>query len=193
MRQPMAKESAELAQIATEARDIAKNVGQPAGTAHLLLATFTVPGAADVLLRERGCDEDKVLAELAAQGPAAAEPADSFDTALDRARQLADDCGSEKAEGLHLLVALTRLSKSTAGALLEETAAPLASLRTTALGYLTGAVPRRRAEAAVPPPPTPRAAVATRPQTSRVTTLPPPEPERPPPPPPLPSPPLSPS
>ena len=54
MRAPMAIDSTELAQIAAEAQDIAKNVGQPAGTAHLLLATFTVPNAADVLLRERG-------------------------------------------------------------------------------------------------------------------------------------------
>src|SRR5438067_4699570 len=179
MRAAMAKDSAELAQIATEAQDIAKNVGQPAGTAHLLLATFTVPGAADVLLRERGCDEDKVLAELAAAGSTPQEPLDFFAQALDRARQLADDCGSDQADGLHLLVALTRLSKSAAATLLEKTAAPVTSLRTTALGFLTGPAARRKAEAAVPPPPTPRAAVATRPQPSRVTTLPPPEPETP--------------
>src|SRR5438477_3468563 len=178
MRAAMAKDSAELAQIAAEAQDIAKNVGQPPGTAHLLLATFTIPGAADALLRERGCDEDKVLAELSALGTPPAEPADSFAQALDRARQLADDCGSSAAEGLHLLVALTRLSKSAAAALLEKTAAPVANLRTTALGYITGSVPRRK-DAQVPPLPTPRAAVVTRPQPqpARVATLPPPEAE----------------
>src|SRR5438477_431400 len=178
MRAAMAKDSAELAQIAAEAQDIAKNVGQPPGTAHLLLATFTIPGAADALLRERGCDEDKVLAELSALGTPPAEPADSFAQALDRARQLADDCGSSAAEGLHLLVALTRLSKSAAAALLEKTAAPVANLRTTALGYITGSVPRRK-DAQVPPLPTPRAAVVTRPQPqpARVATLP-PEPDR---------------
>ena len=182
----MAIDSAELLQIAAEAQDIAKNVGQPAGTAHLLLAIFTVPGPADVLLRERGCDEDKVLAELTAQGSAPAEPDGAFALALDRSRQLADDCGADRADGLHLLVALTRLSKTAAAALLDKTAPPLASLRTTALGYLTGAVPRRRAEVQVPAAP-PRAAVAARsalaqtaalpslPPESRVTTLPPPE------------------
>jgi ATP-dependent Clp protease ATP-binding subunit ClpC len=41
-------------------------------------------------------------------------------------------------------VALTRLQRSAAALLLERTAPPVASLRTTALGYLTGAVPRRR-------------------------------------------------
>jgi ATP-dependent Clp protease ATP-binding subunit ClpC len=178
----MALDSAELAQIAAEAQDIAKNAGQLPGTHHLLLATFTVPGPADVLLRERGCDEDRVLAELAAAGTSPEEPADSFGDALERARQLALDCGNARAGGLHLLVALTRLSRSSAAHLLEKTAAPVASLRTTALGYLTGAIPRRR-EAATP---TPRAASIARPAAPqrsaapvRVATLPPTEePER---------------
>ncbi|TMA28895.1 MAG: ATP-dependent Clp protease ATP-binding subunit [Deltaproteobacteria bacterium] len=174
----MAIESAELAQIAAEAQDIAKNAGQPAGTAHLLLATFTVPGPADSLLRERGCDEDKVLAEMSALGSAPSEPVESFAQALERARQLADDCGSESADGLHLLVALTRLSRSAAAQLLEKTAPPVASLRTVALGYLTRAVPRRR-EAA----PAQRAAapLAPAPKTSaaRVLTVPPPSEEEP--------------
>jgi ATP-dependent Clp protease ATP-binding subunit ClpC len=178
----MAIDSAELSQIAAEAQDIARNVSQPPRTHHLLLATFTVPGPADVLLRERGCDEDKVLQELAASGTPLEEPPDLFSDALARARQLADDCGSAQASGLHLLVALTRLSRSSAAHLLEKTAAPIASLRTTALGYLTGSIPRRRE--AVVAAPTARAAVVTRaaPLPSavpRVTTLPPdPDPGR---------------
>src|SRR5216683_7900254 len=98
MRPRMLNDSPELAQIAAEAHDIAKNVGQTPGTAHLLLATFTVPGPADVLLRERGCDEDKVLAELSALGTPPEEPGDSYAQALEKARQLAEDCGSESAE-----------------------------------------------------------------------------------------------
>src|SRR5438067_3400985 len=174
----MPLDSAELSQIAAEAQDIAKSVGQPPRTHHLLLATFTVPGPADVLLRERGCDEDRVLAELTALGKAPEEPSASFADALERARQLALDCGNAQVGGLHLLVALTRLSRSTAAALLERTAGPIATLRTTALGYLTGAIPRRT-DAALTAAPTPRAAVVTRraPQPSvpqvRVATLPP--------------------
>ena len=113
----MATDSAELAQIAAEAQGIATGAGQLPGTHHLLLATFTVPGPADVLLRERGCDEDKVLQELAAAGAAPQEPVDSFGEAMDRARQLANDCGNPQASGLHLLVALTRLSRSSAAQL----------------------------------------------------------------------------
>ncbi len=171
----MATDSAELSQIAAEAQDIARSVSQPPGTHHLLLATFTVPGPADVLLRERGCDEDKVLEELGAGATAPQEPGDSFAEAIDRARQLADDCGNAEAGGLHLLVALTRLSRSTAAHLLERTAAPVASLRTTALGYLTGSIPRRREALAAAP--TARAALATRPAPlpagPRVATVPP--------------------
>jgi len=180
----MATDSAELSQIAAEAQDIARSVSQPPGTHHLLLATFTVPGRADALLRERGCDEDKVLQELGAAGVLLEESGDSFAEAMDRARQLADDCGNAEAGGLHLLVALTRLSRSSAAQLLERTAAPVASLRTTALGYLTGSIPRRR-EAMVAAPPTARAAVAARaaplPGGTRVATIPPgppTEPER---------------
>ena len=155
----MPTDSAELSQIAAEARDIARNVGQAPGTQHLLLATFTVPGPADALLRERGCDEDRVLQELSVGNRTPEEAADAFSLALTRARQLAADCGHAEAGGLHLLVALTRLSRSTAAQLLER-ALDLATLRTTALGYLTGVIPRRREGAAVAQ--TPRAAVVTR-------------------------------
>ena len=137
----MATDSPELARIAAEALDMAKSAGQPPTTTHLLLATFTVPGAADVLLRERGCDEDRVLDELSRTRPS--ETPELFAQALERARQLADDCASPSAEGLHLLVALARLSRSAAATLLERLVS-LSSLRTTALGYLTGSVPRRR-------------------------------------------------
>src|SRR5216683_4572738 len=141
MRASMATDSPELSRIAAEALDIAKSAGQAPTTAHLLLATFTVPGAADVLLRERGCDEDRVLDELSRARPP--EAPELFAQALERARQLADDCASPSAEGLHLLVALARLSRSAAAGLLDRLV-NLPSLRATALGYLTGSVPRRR-------------------------------------------------
>src|SRR5436305_2770203 len=138
----IAQDSPDLALIASEARDIAKAAGDDPSTAHLLLAIFTVDGPADTLLRERGCDEDRILTALATRP---SEPPESFSLAIARARQLADDCGSDRANGLHLLVALTRLSRSVAGQLLERTVA-VPSLRTTAIGYLTGPLPRRRPE-----------------------------------------------
>src|SRR5712671_5536410 len=167
----MATDSPELSRIAAEALDIAKSAGQAPTTAHLLLATFTVPGAADVLLRERGCDEDRVLDELSRARPP--EPPELFAQALERARQLADDCASPSAEGLHLIVALARLSRSAAAALLDRLV-NLASLRTTALGYLTGSVPRRRVAQEVRVGSTDRRAYARpAPAVPRAATIPP--------------------
>src|SRR5438105_8654199 len=140
----LAQDSSELAQVAAEAADIARQVGQSPSTAHLLLALFTVPNAADELLRERGCDEDVVLAEMAGNGAVPDEAEGSFEAALARAREVADACNARQAEPLHLLLALARISKSAAAQLLEATCPPLASLRTTALSYVTGAAPRRR-------------------------------------------------
>src|SRR3954467_14823961 len=130
----IAKDSPDLALIASEARDIAKAAGDDPSTAHLLLAIFTVDGPADTLLRERGCDEDRILSGLITR---LSEPADSFSLALAPPRLRAAASGGARANGLHLLVALTRLSRSVAGQLLERTVA-VPSLRTTALGYLTG-------------------------------------------------------
>ena len=129
----MANDSEEFLQLAAEAADIARSTSQRPSTVHLLLALFTVPSPAEALLRERRCDEDAVLAELARLGRPPPEAFGSFDSALERARQLADDCANRSTEGLHLLVALTRLQRSAAALLLERTALPLASLRTTAL------------------------------------------------------------
>jgi len=172
MRASMATDSPELSRIAAEALDIAKSAGQAPTTAHLLLATFTVPGAADLLLRERGCDEDRVLDELSRARPP--EAPELFAQALERARQLADDCASPSAEGLHLVVALARLSRSAAAALLDRLV-NLASLRTTALGYLTGSVPRRRAAQEVRVGTTDRRTYARpAPVVPRAATIPPP-------------------
>jgi ATP-dependent Clp protease ATP-binding subunit ClpC len=140
----MANDSEEFLQLTAEAVDIARSTSQRPSTVHLLLALFTVPNPAEVLLRERGCDEDAVLAELVRLGRAPDEAPEIFASVVERARQLADDCANQVAEGLHLLVALTRVSRGTAAQLLDRVAPPLASLRTTALGYLTGSVPRRK-------------------------------------------------
>jgi ATP-dependent Clp protease ATP-binding subunit ClpC len=54
-------DSMELAQVLAEAEDIARNVHQRLTSAHQLLAFFTVPNRAEMLLRERGVDEDRIL------------------------------------------------------------------------------------------------------------------------------------
>jgi ATP-dependent Clp protease ATP-binding subunit ClpC len=54
-------ESMDLAQVLAEAEDIARSVNQKLTSAHQLLAFFTVPNRAELLLRDRGIDEDRVL------------------------------------------------------------------------------------------------------------------------------------
>ena len=60
----MAVDSIELSQALAEAEDIAQSVGHKLTTAHLLLSAFTFPNRAQVLLRERGIDEDSVLSVM---------------------------------------------------------------------------------------------------------------------------------
>ena len=57
-------ESMELAQVIAEAADIATSVNQKLTSAHQLLAFFTVPNRAEILLKERGIDEDRILATM---------------------------------------------------------------------------------------------------------------------------------
>ena len=61
---PHVIESVELVQVLAEAEDIARSVNQKLTTAHQLLALFTIPNRAELLLRDRGIDEDKVLDAL---------------------------------------------------------------------------------------------------------------------------------
>src|SRR5437660_11044968 len=110
----MATDSAELSRIAAEALDIAKSAGQSPTTAHLLLATLTVPSAADVLLRERGCDEARVLDELCRVRPS--DTPERFAQALERARQLAAACAGPPAAGLPVPLGRARVARADAAA-----------------------------------------------------------------------------
>ena len=68
---PQVIESMELAQVLAEAADIAASVNQKLTSAHQLLAFFTVPNRAEILLRERGVDEDRILAAMTEQAEGA--------------------------------------------------------------------------------------------------------------------------
>ncbi len=153
----MAVDSTELAQVVAEAQDIAASVGHPLTTAHLLLAAFTVPNRAQVLLRERGVDED-VLLGLMTRAPK--EPEGTARELLDRARDIARGCGSSETDCGHLLIAATRMRDCLAVDLLTRAGVNLSALRNTALSYyLGGHMPRRLTNLSrpvtPPPPPTP--------------------------------------
>jgi ATP-dependent Clp protease ATP-binding subunit ClpC len=154
-------ESLELLQVLTEAEDIARSVNQKLTSAHQLLAFFTVPNRAEILLRERGIDEDRIL-EVMTQAPR--EPEGVARDLRDRAREVASGVGATEVDCLHLLIAMSRVRSAVAHQLLGACGLQLATLRNVALSYFTARMPRRLKE--VQPVPVARSAP---PQTSRRT------------------------
>ncbi|MBI5069845.1 MAG: ATP-dependent Clp protease ATP-binding subunit [Deltaproteobacteria bacterium] len=133
-------ESMELAQVLAEAEDIARNVNQKLTSAHQLLAFFTVPNRAEMLLKERGVDEDRIL--LALTG-APREPEGVERDLRERAREVASGVGAEEVDCLHLLIAMSRVRQSCAYQLLADCGLQLPALRNVALSYFTARMPRR--------------------------------------------------
>jgi ATP-dependent Clp protease ATP-binding subunit ClpC len=184
-------DSTELAQVLHEANDIAQSVVQRLTSAHVLLALFTVENRAQLLLKERGVDEDALL-QLLTSAPS--EPDSGVRELREKTREIATSLGSGEADCLHLLIAVTRV-RCAANELLQQAGLDLATLRTTAMAFFTsGRMPRflqtGRAQAVgqrpvvsrpvgAPPSPLPHSAVAV--------SLPRPLPGAPPTPPPLPS------
>ena len=145
--------SAELKQVLAQARDIAAQTDQTLSSAHVLLASFTVPNLAELLLHERGVNEETLLARI---DSIEREPADSLDRLKAATREVARSCDSARMNCLHLLVALTRLPEAFAYRLLERAEIDVRDLRVTALRYATDGVPERllRAERALEVPDT---------------------------------------
>jgi len=141
-------ESMELAQVLAEAEDIARNVNQKLTSAHQLLAFFTVPNRAEMLLRERGIDEDRILLALTG-APSEAEGVER--DLRERAREVARGLSAEEVDCLHLLIAMSRVRQSCAYQLLADCGLQLPSLRNVALSYFTARMPRRLRELAPQP------------------------------------------
>ncbi|HET9452427.1 MAG TPA: Clp protease N-terminal domain-containing protein, partial [Aggregicoccus sp.] len=130
----------DLAQVLHEAEDIANSVAQKLTSAHVLLALFTVENPAQLLLKERGVDEDGLLQTMSAPPD---EAPGLVRELRERAREIARNCGSAETECLHLLIAVTRV-RCAAAELLTEAGLDLSSLRNTALSYfLSGRMPRK--------------------------------------------------
>ena len=142
-------ESMELAQVLAEAGDIARNVNQRLTSAHLLLAFFVVPNRAEMLLRDRGVDEDRILLAM----PGAPEEPEGMERDLrDRARQVAEGLRADEVDCIHLLMAMTRVRHCAAHRLLAACGLELGALRNQALSYYTAGMPRRLRRVPVPAP-----------------------------------------
>src|SRR3990172_5535063 len=145
---PLVIESTDLVQVLAEAEDIARNVSQRLTSAHQLLALFTIPNRAELLLRERGIDEDKILQAMTGKP----EEPDGIERDLrERAREVASGVGSEEVDCLHLLIAMSRVRSSAAHQLLAAGGVPLSTLRNVALSYFTSRMPRRLKDLAPQP------------------------------------------
>ncbi len=159
---PQPIESMELAQVLAEAADIATSVNQKLTSAHQLLAFFTLPNRAEILLRERGVDEDRILGTMSGKPK---EPEGIVRDIRDRAAEVAESVGACEIDCLHLLIAMSRVRASIAHQLLAACGLQLATLRNVALSYFTARMPRRLKElqpvrvgpAAAPRPPAPSA------------------------------------
>ncbi|HEX8439518.1 ATP-dependent Clp protease ATP-binding subunit, partial [Archangium sp.] len=120
--------------------DIAQSVAQKLTSAHLLLALFTVENRAQLLLKEKGVDEDSLLETMTA--PPSEQEGLVRELCM-RAREVAQSSGARETDCLHLLVAFTRM-RCAASELLSKTGLHLITLGTTALSYcLSGNTPRR--------------------------------------------------
>src|SRR5262249_1204172 len=133
-------DSTDLAQVLGEAQDIAQSVSQQLTSAHVLLALFTVENRAQLLLRERGADEDRFLQVMTA---APYEAEGLVRELCERTREIAQSCGSREAECLHLLIACPRV-RCAAQELLVRVGLDLSTLRNPALSsFLSGRMPRK--------------------------------------------------
>lgn len=141
-------ESAEAVRAFLEAEDVAQRAQQRAGSAHLLLALFTFPNRAQVLLNERGIDEDTVLQAIRVVED---EPKHTLARLRERARDIAEGAGSSEIDCLHILIGLTRLRDAFAYRLLQNTDVSVTSLRNLAVSYVTGNMPRRYKSLPRPP------------------------------------------
>ncbi len=128
----------ELAQVLAQARDIARLSEQPLSSAHVLLALFTVPNAAELLLLERQVSEETVLQAFDA---GTGEPPGTLDRLASRARQLAEGFDLDAPTCLHWLAACTKEPASYAYRLLEATGISMPRLRGAALRFATHGVP----------------------------------------------------
>ena len=133
-------DSTDFAQVLAEAEDIAQSVTQKLTSAHVVLALFTVENRAQLLLRERGVNEDRLLNVM----QASPFEADSVLRELfERSREIARQCGSTETCCLHLLIGITRV-RCVAQELLQASGLDLTVLRNTALSYfLSGRMPRK--------------------------------------------------
>jgi ATP-dependent Clp protease ATP-binding subunit ClpC len=129
----------EFTHVMEEARTIAREAGQPLGSAHLLLGFFAFSSPAELVLRSHRIDEETILARIREMPR---ENADVVDALIGRAREIALGTGTDP-RALHLLIAIARLKGCAANDLLLKCGVVTANLAREGLSYVVGPLPRR--------------------------------------------------
>lgn len=130
----------DLSRALHEARAIADGIAAELQTTHVLLALFTVPNPAEIVLKEHFVDEDRLLALVS---PALVDEPDAVTTLLAVAEETALRCDARQTNTLHLLVAMLKVREAGAWQLLESALGGAAPLRNRVMSYVTGVLPRR--------------------------------------------------
>jgi ATP-dependent Clp protease ATP-binding subunit ClpC len=120
----------EFDEVLAQARDIALLTQHSLGSAHVLLALFTVPNRAEALLLDRRINEETVLAHIDRMQP---EPTTVMAELLQRATAEAHAQHRPTVGTLEVLAALTGMAETFACQLLTRTGVDLARLREDAL------------------------------------------------------------
>lgn len=128
--------------VYVEAADMARQVGKPIDSAHLLLAIFTVTCEAQSILLEKKIDPDRILDSLAG---IPSEPPETIRFIFATASQIAQNVGSSNATSVHLLMAISKMTSCRAARVLEASGLPLYAVRTKSMAHLTDPRLRRSA------------------------------------------------
>ncbi|MCB9641130.1 MAG: ATP-dependent Clp protease ATP-binding subunit [Myxococcales bacterium] len=137
--QTEAPRSAELIALYENACGLAERSEQELQSLHLLLAIFLQPNKAEVLLREREVNEERLLLGLPRNFE---EPSEAVDSIVSMSRALAARFHAAEEDTLHLLMAICR-TYSQAQMSLRTCLGDISPLRNQLNLYLSGNVKRR--------------------------------------------------
>lgn len=135
--------SQELISIYSQARDIARSTGKTFNSGHLLLALFTSPNEAAIVLKDRRITIDVLLEGISGFVEESGEILEKIEL---RSKRIAAGSNAPSINSLHLLAALIRERKGFAYKLIEDSGESLQTIRTAVMSYATGSrkIPQKR-------------------------------------------------
>lgn len=125
--------SKELLVVVDESHDVARKLGQPPTSAHVLLCLFTAKNQAALFLAERNITGDRLLEGVRARLD---EKTDTWERILRRAQEVATVNESDRIGSLHVLIALCSFVDSAAYRLMKGLNIDIAAVRNDALAWL---------------------------------------------------------